>query len=210
MKISHVYERFRNAVGFLGSVRCFIGLFGMLMMSRLAAADYVSSGNTTIDFPFQPPPQFAVVDVGGGDIVDMNDSGQLLLSFWSDDTYSYTHKIWTAGVTTNVTVSSGDYSYNWLSLTNNGTVLRTYYNDDISDYGFVSWTSGGGATRVSYVTAAAAHAREPLPNWSGGRPSSPAMRSIFRWPLTPLHSWAQIWTAIPLDMTIFSNDAVPQ
>ena len=135
---------------------------------RLAAADYVSSGDTAIDFPYQPPPQYAVVDMGNGDIVDMNDSGQLLLSFWSDDTESYIYKLWSAGATTNITATSGNYTYSWLSLANNGTALGFYYDETDDDYGFVSWTAGGGASRVSYASAVSGHVSGTITtiNWS--------------------------------------------
>jgi len=141
---------------------------------RLAAsdpvpADYVSTGNTAIDFPRQPAPQYAVVDMVDSEIVDLNDNGQLLLAFWSDDTYSYTYKLWTAGAAVNITAADGNYSYNWLGLADNGTVLGTYYDDTDGDYGFVSWTIGGGASRVSYATAAAPYVSGTIVylDWSG-------------------------------------------
>ncbi len=79
MKISRVYERFRNAVGFLRSVRFATSAFWNV--NDVAARTLIGRLVIPIDFPFQPPPQFAVVDVGGGDIMSMNDSGQLLLAF---------------------------------------------------------------------------------------------------------------------------------
>ncbi|HTB62557.1 MAG TPA: hypothetical protein VK737_03120, partial [Opitutales bacterium] len=99
-------------------------------------ANYTSSGNTSIVFPRVPPPQYIMVDMGNWNIVDMNDSGQLLVT----DSTNGTAGLWTGGVVANIDTSDDDDTYTWLSVTNNGTVLGTYVNGDYTDAGFVFWS----------------------------------------------------------------------
>ncbi|HTB62258.1 MAG TPA: hypothetical protein VK737_01610, partial [Opitutales bacterium] len=119
--------------------------------------DYIPPGDTSLAIPYQSPPQYAVVDLGTDGITDMNDNGQVLLYYYDEDSNLHM-QFWSVGTTTNISVTDGDYVYNWLDVADNGTVLGTYYNStDDTDYGFASWTVDGGVSQTNLGDVASAY-----------------------------------------------------
>jgi hypothetical protein len=125
-------------------------LAGSLCAAMLHLAMAQSApGNYTIGdlvFPRQPPPQYVVVDLGLGTVVDMNDNGDVLVNdFVDEDTYT----LWSGGVATAVPTSDEDGNeYDWYFVANDGEVLGLFYGADYSE-GLARWNSTDGVSFIA-------------------------------------------------------------